>query len=158
MNLEIERKFLVTGNSWREGATGVAFRQGYIGKDRGVRVRLAGDKGFLTLKSKPLPDSPISRREYEYEIPAADAQEMLNTLCDGGIVEKTRFTVMHQGFLWEIDEFEGANQGLIVAEIELKNPEEQFPLPPWIGKEVSDDPRYANAALAKRPHKSWADQ
>ncbi|MBU6475178.1 MAG: CYTH domain-containing protein [Alphaproteobacteria bacterium] len=156
MAKETERKFLVTSDGWRAGAKGVSYVQGYIPTKGAatVRVRIAGDKGFITVKGGT---QGISRDEYEYEIPKQDAQKMLDTLC-GEKVEKTRYRIPHGGLVWEVDEFAGANRGLIVAEVELPDENSPVDLPPWAGAEVSRDPRYANAALAKKPYSQWTSQ
>lgn len=151
---EIERKFLVRDDSWRRGAVGVAFRQGYLSsaRERTVRVRVAGERAFLTVKG---PTEGIARPEWEYPIPLADATAMLDRLCERPLVEKTRYAIAHAGYTWEVDEFHGDNQGLVVAEVELSSETEQPPLPSWIGDEVSSDPRYFNANLVKHPYKTW---
>jgi adenylate cyclase len=153
MGIEIERKFLVINDQWRDAASATHFAQGYItrGTGRTVRVRIAGAEAFLTIKG---PVSGISRSEYEYPIPLEDAQGMLS-LCEGPIIEKIRFKFSHEGHLWEIDEFLGENAGLIVAEVELSHPEEEVLLPDWIGKEVTGDPRYYNSNLTIHPFRAW---
>ncbi len=153
MATEIERKFLVTGDQWRSGATGTALRQGYLARDpeRTVRVRIAGNQAWLNIKGAT---TGISRAEFEYEIPVAEANEILALSIDPPI-EKNRHLVSHGGHHWEIDEFHGANAGLVVAEIELESESDAFDQPPWIGAEVSDDPRYYNAALSKNPFTTW---
>ena len=155
MAVEIERKFLIQGEGWRDLALGTVYRQGYLatGSERTVRVRIAGDSAYLTIKGVSV---GISRSEFEYEIPIADAAQMLDTLCDRPLIEKTRYKISHQGTLWEVDEFSGENQGLIVAEVELTDPAQNFALPDWIGQEVSDDSRYFNSNLVKHPFKDWA--
>ncbi len=155
MAIEIERKFLIQGDGWRELALGTVYRQGYLasGSERTVRVRIAGNSAYLTIKSASV---GISRAEFEYEIPIADAAQMLDTLCDRPLIEKTRYKILHEGILWEVDEFSGENQGLIVAEVELTDPDRAFALPDWIGQEVSDDPRYFNSNLVKHPFQDWA--
>jgi CYTH domain-containing protein len=152
MGLEIERKFLVKGVLWRND-TGVLYRQGYLNREaaRTVRVRVAGDAAFLTIKGKSL---GATRAEFEYPIPLADAQALLS-LCDGPLIEKTRFIVHHAGHRWEVDEFAGDNAGLVVAELELASEDEAFVPPDWVGDEVTDDPRYFNSRLATRPFKDW---
>lgn len=155
MAIEIERKFLVVGEQWRTQWTReVVMRQGYIigGKRASVRVRIAGDKAFLNIKSATL---TITRKEYELEMPMQDADEILSNLCDGPLIEKKRFYVPHHGHIWEIDEFDGDNKGLIVAEIELQHVQESFDKPDWLGNEVSDDPRYYNVCLVQYPYKDW---
>mgnify|MGYP001462870945 FL=1 len=154
MAQEIERKFLITGEAWRELAKGTAYRQGYLStvKERTVRVRTIDDKGFLTIKGITV---GATRAEYEYEIPAGDANEMLDDLCEQPIIEKKRYKVPLDGFIWEIDEFGGVNEGLIVAEIELESEDQKFNKPDWIGDEVSGDPRYFNSNLIANPFTTW---
>ena len=118
-----------------------------------MRIRIMGEKGFLTMKTKR---EGIQRDEFEYEIPLSDAQHMLQHYCDTGIVQKVRHYIHHEGMLWEIDEFKGDNQGLIMAEVELQSIDQQIKLPNWIIKEVSGDPRYFNAMLSKFPFKDWS--
>lgn len=156
MGVEIERKFLVTNNDWKALGNPVLYKQGYISSDaeRVVRVRVAGNKAFLTIKSKPVKGS-ISRMEYEYEIPLVDGEELLATLCKNPIVKKTRTKVKWKGFMWEIDEFSGENKGLVVAEIELPTEDTPFEKPSWIGREVSNDKRYSNSNLIKMPFSKW---
>lgn len=155
MALEIERKFLVTGDGWCNGC-GVRLTQGYLNrdKDRTVRIRLAGEKAFITVKGVT---SGAARAEFEYAIPPTDAEQLLK-LCDGPIVDKIRYTIEHAGFEWEVDEFLGDNLGLVVAEIELKSEEQKFDLPNWVGREVTDDPRFFNSNLATNPYRNWCDQ
>lgn len=154
MPTEIERKFLVNGDAWRSLAVGVVYRQGYIPAARGrtVRVRVAGDKGFLTIKG---PTIDIARAEFEYAIPVTDALEMLQTLCEPPLIEKTRYKIEWAGLVWEVDEFEGDNRGLVMAEVELADPNQSIAFPEWIGTEVSDDPRYFNSNLAQHPYRQW---
>jgi len=154
MGIEIERKFLVSDDSWRENAMGILFRQGYLSAeaDRTVRVRLEGDIGKLTIKGKT---EGISRSEYEYEIPQQEAVELLDTLCLRPLIEKTRYRIEHDGLIWEVDQFYGANEGLILAEVELESEEAEFSLPGWAGQEVSDNPRYYNANLVTDPFTEW---
>ncbi len=152
MAKEIERKFLVSEGSWRS-QKGTRYRQGYLNsvKERIVRVRTIGDKGYLTIKGLTV---GASRLEFEYEIPRPDADQLLN-ICEKPLIEKTRFKVVEAGFVWEIDEFFGENQGLIVAEVELESEDQEFPRPPWVGEEVTGDPRYFNSNLIKNPYKVW---
>jgi adenylate cyclase len=154
MGKEIERKFLVVGADWKRGAVGVAYRQGYLStvKERTVRVRTVGEKGFLTIKGITV---GVSRSEFEYEVPAADANAMLGDLCERPLIEKTRYKVLHGGLTWEIDEFFGDNAGLIVAEVEVKDEHQAIALPAWVGVEVSGDPRYFNSNLIKNPYSQW---
>ncbi|MEZ4485135.1 MAG: CYTH domain-containing protein [Syntrophotaleaceae bacterium] len=154
MAIEIERKFLVRDNSWRQGAVGTTYRQGYLSVDpeRTVRVRIAGDQGFLTIKGKTV---GMTRSEFEYPIPLADAAQMLDTLCLRPLIEKTRYCVTYSGRTWEVDEFDGDNRGLILAEVELESSGQQVELPSWAGQEVTEDPRYYNASLSRHPYRSW---
>ncbi len=155
MALEIERKFLVRDDSWRAAVIrSVRIRQGYLNqaRDCSVRVRSASERGWLNIKSVAI---GTQRHEYEYEIPYQDAEEMLDTLCRRPLIEKVRHFVSCGGHLWEIDVFELDNEGLIVAEIELSHPEEEFATPSWLGQEVTDDARYYNTYLAQKPFKSW---
>jgi adenylate cyclase len=153
MAKEIERKFLVTKDSWRQLGEGSLYRQGYIpAHGATVRVRIAGNQGYLTIKS---PTINYSRSEFEYHIPLADAQEMLDTLCVRPLIEKTRYKINYAGLVWEVDEFAGANQGLILAEVELTDEAQQIQLPDWIGEEVSGDLRYYNSYLVKHPYSQW---
>ncbi len=163
MPIEIERKFLVTGDGWRTAAHAVVpMAQGYIndqpamdsGAQRAsVRVRIAGDAAHLNLKSRAVGHT---RQEFEYPIPVADARALL-ALCVGGFIDKRRHLVTHAGHLWEVDEFLGDNAGLVVAEIELDDATESFAQPAWLGAEVTDAVRYYNLALAARPYAQWRD-
>ena len=158
MAIEIEHKFLLQDESWRDQIQSQCeYRQGYLisGGKSSVRVRVAGEKAYLNIKSRTL---GTSRSEYEYAIPLDDAEQILAGLIEGPLIEKTRYLVPHEGNIWEIDQFHGDNVGLIVAEIELQAEGEVFVRPPWIGEEVSDDERYYNAALVKNPYKNWAQQ
>jgi CYTH domain-containing protein len=156
MGREIERKFLVQGDAWRSGPAGHFCRQGFLlnSVECTVRVRVIGGQAYLTIKGRA---EGISRPEYEYPIPVADANELLDRLCLPPLIEKTRFIREVNGLKWEIDEFAGLNQGLIVAEIELKSPDQAVALPPWVGLEVTADPRYLNASLVKQPYTTWRD-
>jgi adenylate cyclase len=154
MGIEIERKFLVTGDGWRaQAASQTRFSQGYLSRDpaRTVRVRIAGEQAFLTIKGAT---HGATRAEFEYAVPLADAQALLG-LCDGPVVEKIRHLCPHEGMTWEVDEFLGANAGLVVAEIELSSETQPFARPAWLGEEVTGDGRYVNANLAVRPYTSW---
>jgi adenylate cyclase len=153
---EIERKFLLKDDSWREGASKQYYKQGYLSshKERTVRVRIAEDKAFLTVKGKTI---GMTRAEFEYAIPVAEARIMLDTLCEKPLIEKYRYTVQYARFVWEIDEFLGENEGLIVAEIELPTEDTPFALPTWAGKEVTTDARYYNANLIQNPYKKWTN-
>ncbi len=154
MGMEIERKFLLKDDSWRSMASGTMCRQGYLSSDREriVRVRIIKDKGFVTVKGIA---REATRLEYEYEIPENDAKEMLNELCEKPLIEKNRYKIDYKGLTWEIDEFFGENQGLIVAEVELERENQAFEKPEWVGKEVTGDPRYFNSNLIKNPFKNW---
>lgn len=155
MAIEIERKFLVQNDGWRDLARpGQRMRQGYIGgmEKASVRVRQTADRAWLNIKGATL---GVQRREYEYPIPLDDAAEILDELCSGALIEKTRFDVPFAGHLWEVDVFEGANAGLVVAEIELGAADEAFERPDWLGEEVSDDPRYYNVCLVTHPWRDW---
>lgn len=154
MGTEIERKYLVEGSDWRRLGTGSVFRQGYLStvKERTVRVRVVGESGFLTVKGITM---DATRTEFEYEIPAAEARLMLSELCEQPIIEKVRYIIDWEGLTWEIDEFSGVNAGLVVAEVELVHVDQQIPVPPWIGEEVTDDPRYFNSNLIARPYSTW---
>ncbi len=155
MPQEIERKFLVLNDSWRSAADhGVRFKQGYLcePKSASVRVRIEGDVARLNIKSATL---GISRHEYEYAIPVRDAEDMLKTLCEGPVIEKTRYHVENANHVWEIDVFEGDNEELVVAELELKSEDEVFERPAWLGREVSHDKRYYNVMLVNNPYKNW---
>jgi CYTH domain-containing protein len=153
MATEIERKFLVKSDAWREGPPGERVVQGYLCREeeRTVRVRSKGERGFLTIKGS---SEGISRKEFEYGIPLGEAEELLR-LCKPPLLEKTRYERHYGGHLWEIDEFTGENEGLIVAEIELEDADSDFRKPDWLGEEVSDDPRYFNACLVDHPWSRW---
>jgi adenylate cyclase len=155
MATEIERKFLVRDDSWRAAVErSRPMRQGYLPglETASVRVRVDGERALLNIKSATL---DVTRQEYEYPIPLDDAREMLDTLCERPLIEKTRHFVRHGGHLWEVDVFAGDNAGLVVAEVELDHPEEALDLPPWVGDEVSDDPRYYNVSLVRHPFSEW---
>ena len=153
MSLEIERKFLVKENDWRNGQ-GTMYRQGYLNSDenRNVRVRVIDDKGYLTVKGI---SKGATRVEYEYEIPKAEAGAMLDNLCEKPLITKKRYTIELKGFVWEVDEFLGENQGLIIAELELESEDQVFIKPEWIGEEVTGDPKYFNSNLIHRPYSKW---
>ena len=155
MAKEIERKFLVINNDWRNEVTGsIHYIQGYFttNKSCSIRVRVSGETANLNIKSATL---GIMRTEYDYPIPVHDAQEMLDNLCNKPLLEKTRYFIQQYDHLWEIDVFSGDNEGLVVAEIELKSTDESFSKPDWAGTDVSDDPRYYNVCLVKHPYKNW---
>ena len=155
MPTEIERKFLLADDSWRESAHASArFRQGYLSTSgrSAIRVRVSPEKSRLTIKSS---DSGMVRAEYEYDVPRAHAEEMLDTLCIGSIIEKTRHLIKHGRHTWEVDVFEGDNNGLILAEVELEDSDEVIEHPNWLGREVTGDVRYYNAYLAEHPYCQW---
>ena len=154
MQNEIERNFLVTNDAWRENASAILFCQGYINPETGclVRIRIEGEQGYLTIKG---PKQGISRAEFEYEIPLKDAEILLQTMAHKPLIHKTRYKVKVAEHIWEIDEFLNENAGLIIAEVELQCEDEAFKKPLWLGKEVTHDARYRNAALAKKPFSQW---
>ncbi len=154
MAQEIERKYLLNGDQWRSLAEGAHYRQGYLStvKERTVRVRTVGEKGYLTIKGIAV---GISRLEFEYEIPTDDANELLDELCERPIIEKHRYKIPYGGLVWEVDEFHGANEGLVIAEVELESADQAIDVPAWVGEEVSGDPRYFNAALVRCPFNTW---
>jgi len=156
MGTEIERKFLLASDQWRDltTASGRLIRQGYLStvKERTVRVRTAGDEAWITAKGIT---HGASRAEFEFPIPLADANLMLDSLCEKPLVEKTRYLVKHGGKTFEIDEFHGENAGLIVAEVELEGEEATIDRPPWLGAEVTSDPRYFNVNLLRKPFSKW---
>ena len=153
MAREIERKFLVDQALWHPPSAGTEFEQGYLSTDarRTVRVRIAGDKAFLTIKGKT---TGVARPEFEYEIPLADARDMLE-MCDAPNISKTRYIVPFGGNRWEVDVFHDANEGLVIAEIELPAEDHDFARPDWAIAEVSHDPRYYNSNLLKFPFRDW---
>ncbi len=155
MPLEIERKFLVTGDGWRRPEAAVRFEQGYLSRhpERSVRVRIEGTQGRLNIKSGR---SALTRLEYEYDLPLDEAQELLEQVCEQPRLIKERTRVEVSGKVWEVDEFFGANAGLIVAEIELSDEAEPFERPEWLGEEVSHDPRYLNIHLIDHPYSTWS--
>lgn len=155
MGIEIERKFLLKDDSWRQQAdAGTLYRQGYLigAKQASVRVRIEGEQAFLNIKSMTL---GVIRQEYQYALPFVDAMAMLGTLCEKPLIEKTRYKLCYAGHEWEIDVFAGENAGLVVAEVELVAEDEALELPPWTGVEVSSDPRYYNVNLVKHPYTTW---
>ncbi len=155
MPIEIERKFLLLNNNWREQVkTSYRIRQGYMGEidKASVRIRVQGDRANINIKSAGL---SMRRMEYEYEIPLDEAEEMLDQLCKQPQIDKTRFIVEQGKFKWEIDEFYGDNEGLLVAEIELDDENEAFDKPEWLGKEVTEEAGYYNVNLIKNPYKMW---
>jgi adenylate cyclase len=154
MAKEIERKFLVQPRKWSDLGPGLVIRQGYLStsKQCSVRVRTYGDKAYVTIKSAT---ADITRDEYEYEIPLNDANEILVSLCEHPPIEKMRYRIVFKGHTFEVDEFTGANRGLTVAEVELKDAKEPVDLPDWIDREVSGDPRYFNSNLSIKPFSTW---
>ncbi len=153
MATEIERKFLVGSDEWRSLAKPTRYRQGYLSsaKERVVRVRTIDDRGFLTIKGIT---EGLSRLEFEYDVPIDDAMSLLE-LCEKPLIEKNRCKISLDGLVWEVDEFFGDNEGLIVAEVELEDENQAFDKPSWIGEEVSGDPRYFNSNLIKNPYTTW---
>ncbi len=153
MMIEIERKYLVNTEMWKPAGNGVTVIQGYLSIDinRVVRVRIAGENAYLTIKGKPL---GIQRAEFEYEIPKNDGDELIK-MCHDFVVQKERYTQEFGGLLWEIDVFQGSNKGLVIAEVELNDAEQEIVIPPWVGKEVSMIPKYNNSKLAVKPFLSW---
>jgi adenylate cyclase len=154
MAKEIERKFVVDPALWVPQGSGTHYKQGYLNaqKERVVRVRMEGDQAKLTVKGLT---HGVTRSEFEYRIPVADATAMLDGLCEQPLIDKHRHTELHFGKRWEIDVFHGANQGLVVAEIELGTEDERFQQPAWAVKDVSNDPRYFNSNLLKNPYSAW---
>lgn len=156
MGKEIERKYLVRNDNWRQHAQpGIIMRQGYLNRDGAcsIRVRVAGDEAYFNIKSATL---GISRQEYGYTIPVSDAEEILDTLCIHPLIEKTRYNVEYEGHVWEVDVFKGDNAGLVVAEIELQDEDEAFAIPDWVGEEVSHERKYYNVSLIEHPYKDWS--
>lgn len=154
MPKEIEHKFLVKGDLYKALATGEFIRQGFLNtdKERVVRVRIKGEKAWITIKGI---SKGASRAEFEYEIPLEDAHYLLDNICEQPTISKHRYAIPFGGFTWEVDEFHGDNEGLVLAEIELPAEDTVFDLPSWIGTEVTGDPRYYNANLVKNPYKDW---
>lgn len=156
MGHEIEKKFLITNDNWKTLSTGKEYCQGYLssGKGTSLRIRTIGDRGIITVKG---PNEGGRRLEFEYDIPYADAREMLDTLCHKPLIDKTRYKIPFGGFTWEVDVFKGENEGLIFAEIELESVDQPFDIPEWIGEEVTGDPKYYNANLVSYPYSQWKD-
>ena len=154
MGVEIERKFLLANEGWRGQGIATRMRQGYLVADavRTVRVRIEGERAVITIKGQ---STGASRGEWEYEIPVADATELLDGLCEQPQVEKIRHRIEHAGHTWEVDEFLGLNAGLVVAEIELDAEDEAFEKPDWIGQEVTGEKRYYNSSLIRMPYAQW---
>ncbi len=156
MGKEIERKYLIHEDVGWRSIPGTVYRQGYLStvKERSVRVRIVGEKGTLTIKGLTV---GAARLEYEYEIPLAEANELLDELCEKPIIEKSRRKIEFDDLIWEIDEFFGVNAGLIVAEVELDDEDQSFAKPSWVAQEVTDDPRYYNANLVREPYCQWPE-
>jgi adenylate cyclase len=155
MGLEIEKKYLLKDDSWKKQViSGIYYRQGYISSQPGrvVRIRTIEDKAYLTIKGKSI---GAVRSEYEYEIPYEEAVEILTQVCEKPIIEKIRYKLMYKDLLWEIDEFEAENKGLVVAEVELEDESQNIDLPPWVGEEVTTQEKYYNASLVKKPFSAW---
>ncbi len=153
MAQEIERKFLLSDANWRPGVAGEQYIQAYLCESENLvtRVRLIKDQALLTLKSN---SAGMRRSEFEYSIPFADGQQLV-ALCTGSAIIKTRYKLTIEGKLWEVDVFDGDNSGLVVAEIELEDEAETFARPDWLGKEVTEDPKYYNKNLSARPYSDW---
>jgi CYTH domain-containing protein len=150
---EIERKFLVRGWEWKPAVPGKTIRQGYLclDPDRSVRIRLVEERAFLTIKGA---SKGATRLEFEYPVPTDDARQLLS-MCQLGLIEKTRYKIEDAGRTWDVDEFHGLNDGLILAEVELESEQCSVEIPPWVGKEVTDDPRYFNLQLVLNPYSLW---
>jgi adenylate cyclase len=155
--MEIERKYLVLNSDFKIEGKSTLISQGYLNsnENRTVRVRINDNKAFLTIKSKT---KGFSRDEFEYEIPLNDASYLLNNICEKPIIEKRIFVINFQNNIWEIDEFHGENEGLVIAEIELEAEDQKFDKPSWVGKEVSADTKYFNSSLIKFPFKNWNEK
>jgi len=157
LGIEIERKFLVRDDRWRAAVRRErAIRQAYLcfGPPVAVRVRVSGGRAVLNLKSATL---ALTRQEFEYAIPVAEGEAILGGMAQGSVIEKTRYDVVHGDRLWEVDVFAGANEGLVVAELELESEDAYFEHPAWLGEDVSHDARYLNTSLAQRPYQTWGD-
>lgn len=154
MAVEIERKFRTKGVDFLANQEGERLTQGYLSHDprATVRLRVQGDRAWLTIKGKT---HGASRSEFEYPIPSADAHAMLEEMCPEGVIDKTRYRIPVGEHIWEVDRFHGDNQGLVVAEVELDSEDQPFERPPWLGEEVTDDPRYYNSALSRTPYGQW---
>ena len=156
MGKEIERKFLVQeDDAWRQ-VEGKVYRQGYLNttKERTVRVRTIDDSGFLTIKGVT---KGATRLEFEFQIPVEEGRQLLDELCERPLIEKTRRNIEFEGLTWEVDEFLGENEGLIIVEVELDDEEQSFTKPTWVGREVTDEPRYFNANLVENPYSQWPE-
>jgi adenylate cyclase len=157
MATEIERKFLVANENWKSAAEAPThYRQGYLSTEgrAAIRVRLSDKGAVLTIKASV---AGTTRAEFEYDMPAEDAHELLDNFCVGTVIEKSRYCLQHQGHLWEIDVFAGDNAGLVMAEVELKSEAEDIQRPDWLGEEVTGDARYYNDYLAKHPYRHWQE-
>ncbi len=154
MALEIERKFLVNSPDYKNLAEAVYYRQGYVSNNKNsvVRIRIAGDKGFINIKDSGV---HLKRLEFEYEIPLNEARMLLDQLCEQPTISKHRYKVPFKGLIWEVDEFHDDNEGLVIAEVELKSEDQRFEKPPWVGKEVTGDARYYNVNLIRKPFNKW---
>ena len=154
MAVEIERKFRTNGVDFLANQEGERLIQGYLSHDprATVRLRVQGDRAWLTIKGKT---HGASRSEFEYPIPTADAHAMLKEMCPEGVIDKTRYRIRVGEHVWEVDEFHGDNRGLVVAEVELDSEDQPFERPPWLGEEVTGDPRYYNSALSRTPYVQW---
>lgn len=154
MGKEIERKFLVKNDAWRNLGRSEEYRQGFLSThpERVVRVRIAGEKATLTIKGKT---DGLTRAEFEYPLPMDEARVLLDRMCERPIIEKVRHVIRYEGMVWEVDEFHGDNQGLIIAEVELPDENHPLTLPPWVGEDVSHDARYFNANLVANPYSRW---
>jgi len=157
LGIEIERKFLLSSDAWRALGVPVRYTQGYLNcaPGRTVRVRIAGDRAYLTIKGPP---HNLARAEFEYEVPIDDARYMLEHLCERPLIDKTRRRIPVGAHVFEVDEFFGDNAGLVVAEVELQHASEPFERPTWLGVEVTSDPRYSNSSLVRLPYSKWPDQ
>lgn len=158
MAKEVEKKYLVKNSNYKENSFVTYIQQGYIStqKERVVRVRIKDDKGYLTIKGE---NNGAVRLEYEYSIPFVDAKEMIENLCQQPVIEKYRYNFQTpDGHIWEIDEFLGDNEGLVVAEIELSEENEEYSIPEWVGEEVTSDMRYYNSNLMANPYKNWKNK
>ncbi len=157
MGIEIERKFLVKDISYRQLAKGVYYKQGYLSSnpDSTIRIRVIEQKAYFTIKGI---NNGISRLEFEYEMPVEDADEIIDKLCQKPIIEKYRYKLIHEGFIWEVDEFLGDNAGLVIAEIELPSKDKVFLKPDFVGEEVTSDLRFYNSNLVEKPFKSWGPE
>lgn len=154
MGKEVERKYRVSSEAWRALGRGIHYRQGYLNsnKERTVRIRSTGEKAYITIKGITV---GATRAEYEYEIPVADADAIIDTLAERPIIEKRRYEIAYGGVIVQVDEFLGENTGLVVAEVELESEDQVFEKPAWLGDEVTSDPRYYNANLVRHPYSKW---